>query len=112
MAPPEFDAGVHEKLGALGANVNRIIADQELARSDRKQQYSKLEDMVRRLDDVDSRLATMDARLKEMEPIAADIGKWRERFIGMRILVVVASAGFGGLFVMVGKWILVKFGWG
>ena len=45
MSPPEIEAAVHQQLDAP--------ADHDQARSDRQQQYSKLENMERRLGDVD-----------------------------------------------------------
>jgi tetrahydromethanopterin S-methyltransferase subunit G len=111
MSPPEIDAAVHQQLGALDAKMDRVLADQDQARADRKQQYSKAENLERRLDDVDRKLETVNTRLNKMEPITADIGKWRERFIGMRMLIVVISAVFGGLVVAAGKWLAIKLGW-
>ena len=108
MTPPDFDPGVHEQLGALNAKMDHVIADQQQARGDRKQQYQKQEDMQRQLDGMDRELKTVNKRLDSMEPITADIGKWRERFIGMRLLIVTVSAIFGGLVVTAGKWIAIK----
>lgn len=111
MSPPEIDAAVHQQLGALDAKMDRVLADQDQARSDRKQQYSKSENMERRLDDVDRKLEGLSTRLDKIEPVTADIGRWRERFLGMRMLIVFVAAAFGATLATVGKWILVKFGW-
>ncbi len=110
MTPPEFDPGVHHQLGSLDAKVDRILADQDQARSDRKAQYKEIESVHLQIDRVQRNLADVSARLDRIEPITADIGKWRERFIGMRLLIVTISAVFGGLVVAGGKWIAVKLG--
>lgn len=110
MSPPEIDAEVHRQLGALDAKIDRILADQLQARTDRKQQYEKSENMQRQLDEVGRDVKSLDSRVGKMEPITADIGRWRERFIGMRMLIVVASAAFGASLATFGKWILVKAG--
>ncbi len=110
MSPPEIDAAVHQQLGSLDAKVDRILADQDQARVDRKQQYQKSEAMDRRIDDVDRKLSDLDSRLKTMEPITADIGRWKERFIGMRLLIVMVAAAFGATLATFGKWIAVKLG--
>lgn len=110
MTPPEFDPGVHHQLGAMDAKMDRVLADQQQARADRKQQYEKQEDMQRQLDDLNRELRTVNKRLDKMEPITVDIGKWRERFIGMRLLIVTASAIFGGLVVAAWKWAAAKMG--
>ncbi len=94
MSPPEIDAALHQQLGSssLDAKVDRILADQDQARADRKQQYQKSEAMDRRIDD--RKLSDLDSRLKKMEPITADIGRCKERFIGMRLLIVMVAAAF------------------
>lgn len=111
MSPPEIDAEVHRQLGALDAKIDRILADQLQARVDRKQQYDKQENMQRQLDEVGRDVKSLDSRVGKIEPITADIGRWRERFIGMRMLIVVVSAAMGGLVVAAGKWIALKLGW-
>ena len=111
MTPPELDATVYQQLGALDAKIDRILADQQQARTDRKQQYEKQENMQRQLDEVDRGMKTVNSRLDKIEPVTADIGRWKERFIGMRMLIVVMSALFGGLVVTVGKWLAIRLGW-
>ena len=111
MTPADYDPTVHQQLGALDAKVDRILSDQDQARQDRKQQYSKSENLERGLDDVNRKLETVNSRLNKIEPITADIDRWRERFIGMRLLAVTVSAIFGGLVVAAGKWVAIKMGW-
>lgn len=110
MSPSE-DAAVYQQLGALDAKMDRVLADQDQARADRKQQYSKSENMERRLDDVDRKLEGLSTRLDKIEPVTADIGRWRERFIGMRMLIMVISAAFGATLATFGKWAAIKLGW-
>ena len=111
MSPPEIDAEVHRQLGALDAKIDRILADQLQARTDRKQQHEKQENMQRQLDEVDRGMKTVNSRLDKIEPITADIGRWKERFIGMRMLIVFVAAAFGATLATAGKWLLIKFGW-
>lgn len=106
----EIDAALHQQIGALDAKMDRVLADQDQARQDRKQQYSKAENMERRLDDLDRKLEGVERRLDRMEPVTSDIGKWKERFIGMRMLIVMVSAAFGALIATFWKWAAVKFG--
>lgn len=110
MSPHEFDPAVHQQLGSLDAKVDRILADQDQARADRKQQYQKAEMTERRIDDIARDLSTVKLRLDKMEPITADIGRWKERFIGMRLLIVVVAASFGATLATFGKWIAIKLG--
>ncbi len=106
----EMNAAVHQQLGSLEAKVDRILTDQDQARADRKQQYRKAEEMERRFDELGRNLADLDSRLKKMEPITADIGRWKERFIGMRLLIVVVAATFGATLATFGKWIAIRLG--
>ncbi|MDR6757852.1 archaellum component FlaC [Mycoplana sp. BE70] len=110
MSLPGVDAAVHQQLGSLDAKVDRILADQEQARVDRKQQYQTAEMTERRIDDIARDLATVKQRLDKMEPITADIGRWKERFIGMRLLIVTVAAAFGATLATFGKWIAIKLG--
>jgi hypothetical protein len=40
----------------------------------------------------------------------ADIGRWKERLIGVRLLIVVIATSFGATLATFGKWIAVKLG--
>lgn len=108
--PPGNDAAVHQQLGALDAKVDRILADQDQARQDRKQQYVKSEAMERGLDAVKQRMDGLASRLDKIEPITADISRWKERFIGMRMLVIFIAAAFGATIATTAKWIGIKLG--
>lgn len=111
MSPPEIDADVHRQLGALDAKMDRVLADQDQARSDRKQQYSKAENMERRLDDLDRKFEGMSAQLAQVKSTTAEIDRWKERFLGMRMLIVFVAAAFGASAATFGKWIAIKLGW-
>lgn len=108
--PPGNDAAVHQQLGSLDAKVDRILADQDQARQDRKQQYVKSEAMERGLDAVKQRMDGLASRLDKIEPITADISRWKERFIGMRMLVIFIAAAFGATIATTAKWIAIKLG--
>ncbi|MDI7864278.1 DUF1515 domain-containing protein [Rhizobiaceae bacterium n13] len=112
MSTTEVNAAVHQQLGSLEAKVDRILADQDQARADRKQQYRKAEEADRRFDELVRNFGDLDRRLKKMEPDVAEIGRWKERFIGMRLLIVVVAATFGATLATFGKWIAVKVGLG
>lgn len=108
--PPETDAAIYQQLGSLSAKIDRVLADQDQARDDRKQQYLKSETMERRIDSVVVELKSANARLDKMEPVTTDIGRWKERFIGMRILIVFVAAGCGATLATLGKWLAIKLG--
>mgnify|MGYP001564892801 CR=1 FL=1 len=111
MSPPEIDAAVHQQLGALDAKMDRVLADQDQARSDRKQQYSKAENLERRMDDIDRKFGGVVTQLAEVKATTAEIDRWKERFIGMRMLIVFVAAAFGASAATFGKWLAIKLGW-
>lgn len=111
MSPPEIDAAVHQQLGALDAKMDRVLADQDQARADRKQQYSKAENLERRMDDLDRKFEGVAVQLAEVKTTTNEIDRWKERFVGMRMLIVFVAAAFGATLATAGKWILIKFGW-
>ncbi len=106
------DADVYRQLGALDAKVDQLLVGEEQAREARKQQYSKAENLERRLDDIDRKIATITSRMDKMEPVAAEVGKWRERLIGGLMLIGGVSALLGGIVAAAGKWLLLKLGLG
>ncbi|WP_242220103.1 DUF1515 family protein [Shinella zoogloeoides] len=111
MSPPEIDAAVHQQLGALDAKMDRVLADQDQARADRKQQYSKLENLERRLDDVDRKSEALKSQLTQVKTTTEEIDRWKERFLGMRMLIVFVAATFGATLGAFGKWVAIKLGW-
>ena len=111
MAPPEIDAAVHQQLGALDAKMDRVLADQDQARADRKQQYSKLENLERRRDGAHRTSQDLNSHLALVKSTTAEIDRWKERFIGMRMLIVFVAAAFGASAATFGKWLAIKLGW-
>lgn len=111
MSPPEIDAAVHQQLGALDAKMDRVLADQDQARADRKQQYSKSENLERRMDDLDRKFEGVATQLTQVKATTAEIDRWKERFLGMRMLIVFVAAAFGATLATFSKWVAIKFGW-
>jgi len=63
------------------------------------------------MDDMDRKLESLGVRMGKIKPVTADIGRWRERFIGMRMLIMVILAAFGASLATFGKWAVIKLGW-
>lgn len=108
---------IHRELADIGAKLAFIMSEQVNAAAGRKAQYERQEMAERRMDSIDNKIAdvvqkieSLDKRLKEMEPVTQDIGRWKERFIGMRMMIVFMSALFGGTVALAYKWILAKIG--
>lgn len=80
-------------------------ADQRGART-----YGELENI--RAEQAQGRrdMADVKARLDKAEPTLTEITKWRERFIGMQMLLGAGAAAIGGAMVYFWKWISLKLG--
>jgi len=100
-------------IGKLEGQMNALIAAVEASaeKSDlgRSRLYSELEHI--RADNAERRRDVSDLKkqLEEYAPTIADVKKWRERFIGMQILIVFVSGSVVGTVVAFWKWIIVKF---
>jgi hypothetical protein len=72
--------------------------------------YRELEAI--RAEAVESRVKVgrLEEQMASAAPEIADIKRWRERFVGMRMLIVFLSASAGGAIVAAWKWLAVKFG--
>ena len=91
------EASQERVLGRLEAKVDRILEEQENAAETRRDQYHKLELITRKGDEADRNFTNILKRLEAVEEPVAEFSKWRERFIGMGLLVALAAGGVGAL---------------
>ena len=98
-------------IGRIEGKLDMILADQEKARLDRKHQYEKSEAIERRLDATDQKLAAVSSRMDDAAPVISEIRRWRERLIGMQMLIVFMAGSAGAAAVMFWQWLSVKLGW-
>lgn len=89
------EASQERVLGRLEAKVDLILEDQENAARARRDQYEKLELITRKADATDRNFTHLLERLEAVEKPVAEFSKWRERFIGMGLLVALAAGGIG-----------------
>ncbi|MET3662517.1 hypothetical protein [Aquamicrobium ahrensii] len=101
------DASQDRAIGRIEGKLDLIIADQDKARQDRKQQYERLEKIERRTEGTDRKVESIDKRLEKVEEPVAEFSRWRERGVGALMLVSFAAASVGGLAVAFGKKIWV-----
>lgn len=106
------DASQDRAIGRIEGKLDLIIADQEKARQDRKQQYERLEKIERRTEGTDRKVESIDKRLEKVEEPVAEFSRWRERGVGAIMLISFAAASFGGLLATFGKklWALLTGG--
>lgn len=105
-----YDSDTQRSLGRLEGKLDMVLADQESARIDRKNQYAKAEAIERRLDATDQTIAGLKTQIDAAAPVIKEINQWRERFVGMLMLIGALSAILGGAVVVVWKWVAVKLG--
>lgn len=106
------DASQDRAIGRIEGKLDLIIADQEKARQDRKQQYERLEKIERRTEGTERKVESIDKRLEKVEEPVAEFSRWRERGVGAVMLISFAAASFGGLLATFGKklWALLTGG--
>ena len=105
------DASQDRAIGRIEGKVDLILKDQQDARDARKQQYERLESIERRAAATETKVGGIDRRLDKIEtgPVA-DMGRWKERWIGAVMVLSFLSAVFGAVLTAAWKWILAKLG--
>lgn len=91
------EASQERVLGRLEAKVDLILEEQENAKHSRHEQSAKLELITRKGDEADRNFTNILKRLEAVEEPVAEFSKWRERFIGMGLLVALAAGSIGAL---------------
>lgn len=104
------EPGAERAIGRIEGKLDRLIDEGDKARLDRQRQYERLEKVERSLEQTDRTLKSVDARIKFVEEPVAEFNRWRERFIGMQMLIIFAASTIGGALVALWKWISVKLG--
>lgn len=95
------EASQERALGRLEAKVDLILEEQENAARSRRDQYEKLELITRKGDEADRNFTNILKRLEAVEEPVAEFSKWRERFIGMGLLVAFVAGSIGALAVSI-----------
>lgn len=103
------EAGQERAIGRIEGKLDLIIADQEKARQDRKQQYERLEKIERSQEGVERKVEGIHSRLEKVEEPVAEFNRWRERGVGAMMLVSFIAATFGAVIATVGKKLLALF---
>ncbi len=98
-------------LGEIKGKLDLILADQERARLDRKQQYEKLEDLERVQERLAHEQAVLVDRIGKVEPVISEINNWRQRGIGVVMFLGAISAGAGAGITILWKKIAALMGW-
>jgi hypothetical protein len=108
------DASLDHEIGVLKGKLDMLIDAVEGQRAEsstgRGRIYRELEAI--RIDAAESKtkVGRLEEQMAAAAPEIADIKRWKERFIGMRMLIVFVSGAAGGALVAGWKWITVKLG--
>jgi hypothetical protein len=96
-------------IGRLEGKIDLMLAEQEKAAQARKQTYEKLDALDRKVDATKGEVASVDARLKKVEEPVAEFSRWRERFIGMALLITFVAGSIGAAAAWVAGKIMALF---
>jgi hypothetical protein len=77
-------------------------------REGRSKMYGRMEDVSVKVASVQLTVNDIDGRLKKVEPMAQDVLKWKERYIGARMMMAMVWLFVGGAVVSLATW-LFKF---
>lgn len=91
------EASQERAIGRIEGKLDLIIAEQAAAANSRKVTYEKLDQLGRKSDATDRNVDGLHKRMDTIEVPVAEFAKWRERFIGMGLLVALAAGGIGAL---------------
>lgn len=96
--------------GKLEMLIEAVEENREAGSKGRQRIYEELEAIRANASASKVKIEKLKAQMTAAAPAIADIGRWKERFIGMRMLIVFLSATAGGMLVAAWKWLIVKFG--
>lgn len=93
---------------AVQAMAEQNAADNKESRESRSKMYGRMEEVSAKVASVQITVSDIDDRLKEVEPVARDVLKWKERYIGARMMMAIVWLVVGGSVASIATW-LFKF---
>ena len=106
-----IDAGVHQQLGTLVAEVKNLRED--LRRSEDRSDAGRVS-MTRRMDELVERMRTLEGSMMlvkddiaAMKPVTEDVRKWKLRGMGALGVIGIGGAALGVTFADVAKRVLL-----
>lgn len=87
-----------------GARTYRELEQIRLNQAEMKRDVQSVKQVL------DDKTEGLKVRLDAAEPTLKEINRWRERFIGMQMLLGAGAAAIGGIMVYFWKWVSVKIG--
>lgn len=110
------NADLYTQIGALSANVERLIDDSKEANIGRQKLYERIDNIGDRLGRLEDKQKTMGDRIEAMEPTVASLTELRAKAGGIIVALGVVGTIIGGMLsVFAGElktWIFRLFGIG
>ncbi|RVQ21841.1 OmpH family outer membrane protein [Sinorhizobium meliloti] len=101
-------------IGRLETKLDMLVSAFEKSSDDSKEYrdriYSELEQMRTEAAQSRREIADLKKQMDAAGPVISEINRWRERFLGMLMLIGAISAVLGGGMVLVWRWIGAKIG--
>lgn len=91
--------------GQLESLVNAVSTMSERSDNSRSKLHEKIEKIDSKLTVAVNTVDDLDIRMSKVEPVIADVSKWRERAIGARMTVTLFVASLGGSIALGAQWL-------
>ncbi|WP_271896346.1 hypothetical protein [Candidatus Phyllobacterium onerii] len=91
------EASQERAIGRIEGKLDLIIAEQQDAANSRRVTYEKLDQINRKSDATDRNVDELHKRMATIEVPVAEFSRWRERFIGMGLLVALTAGLIGAI---------------
>ncbi|NRQ13477.1 DUF1515 family protein [Ensifer sesbaniae] len=96
--------------GKLDALADAVERGQDESKQGRARIYAELEQVRQEAARSRAEVESLKQQMADAAPIISDIKRWRERFIGMQMLVVFLAGSAGAAITTFWKWLSVKIG--
>lgn len=108
------DGNSERAIGRLEGKLDTLLLtvekNTEKSEQGRSRIYQELEQARADQAETKNEVKALKAQLAEVAPVIAEIKRWRERFIGMQMLIAVMAAAVGVTAASAWQWIKVKLG--
>ncbi|SMC95938.1 DUF1515 family protein [Rhizobium sp. RU36D] len=117
------DEALHRAIGQLEGQISamqqqlaalapQIQVSRQESSDGRSRIYKELEALRAEHSTSKANIERLADDLAEAKPVMHEIKRWKERFIGMQMLLGAGAAAIGGAVVLFWKWIAMKIGLG
>lgn len=100
-------AAMQTQITALSQAVER---SREESNQGRSRIYRELEDVRQKALETNQKVEQVSKDLADNRPVIVEVKRWKERFIGMQMVIATIAAAVGGSVAIFWKWIAAKIG--